>query len=109
MQFWGWNEYKYWLREDKERGRAILRPGWWHEGLEEFVDEDAPTLMDAILEAAEAQGITVAPHLLEATRLKNAPKPEAASQEEAGHEPEPEDALEETVPQHRDTPERRFP
>ena len=88
MKLIGWGRYSEWLRKMKEQGRAILRTDWWCEGLEEFVDEDAPSLIEAILQAAEAQGITVAPHLLEATRLKNATKSQAASQEEIENEPE---------------------
>ena len=93
----GWGRFSDWLRRMKEKGHPILRPEWWREGLEEFVDEDAPTLIEAIQEAAEAQGITVAPHLLEATRLGNAPMSEAVPEEESwpedldDEEPWPED------------------
>ena len=60
----GQKPYREWLRERKAEGRTILRPDWWQDGLEEFVDEYSLTLREAILEAAEAQGITVEPHLL---------------------------------------------
>ncbi len=91
----GWSRYSDTLREDKAKGRTILKPDWWHEGMEEFVDEDAPTLIEAILQGAEAEGITIAPHLLEATRLRMEQERQEASQRETGHEPGPEDALEE--------------
>ncbi len=96
MKVIGWRRYSKWLREMKGQGRAILRSDWWCEELEEFVDEDAPTLIEAIQQAAEAQGITVAPHLLEATWLDMEQKRQkAASRPETGHELYPEDEFEE--------------
>ena len=71
----GVEAYRNWLRGKKQEGRTILKPGWWQEGLEEFVDEDALTLPEAVLEAAEAQGMTVPPHLLEDASQKSPKNP----------------------------------
>ena len=78
----GQKPYREWLRERKAEGRTILRPDWWQDGLEEFVDEYSLTLREAILEAAEAQGITVEPHLLP----EDTPRPDAVPKQES--EPE---------------------
>ena len=80
--------YRDWLRGKKEEGRTILKPGWWQEGLEEFVDEDALTLPEAVLEAAEAQDMTVPPHLLEDASQKSATAPEAGPPYKSGSAPE---------------------
>ena len=97
-------KYRDWAKRKKEEeGWTFLKPNWWQEGLEEVIDEDSPTLVEAIQQAADAQGITIAPHLLEATRLKEASKPEAVPQEETESESEAE--LEEAVPQEQELPE----
>ena len=80
--------YRDWLRQKKEEGRTILKPGWWQEGLEEFVDEDALTMSEAVQEAADAQGITVAPHLLDSVSPEPASGFEAGPPEELGPRPE---------------------
>ncbi len=70
------------LRMKKAEGIQILRPDWWQEGLEEFVDENSLTLREAILEAAEAEGITIEPHLLP----EDGPRPQASAEEDSERE-----------------------
>ena len=95
--------YRDWLRQKKEEGRKILKSGWWQEGLEEFVDEDALTMSEAVQEAAEAQGITVAPHLLDSVSPEPASGFEAGPPEELG--PRPEVGPGTSKPQEQDSPQ----
>ena len=99
----GHQGYRDWLRQKKEAGRTILKPGWWKEGIEDFVDEDALTLSEAIQEAAEAQGISISPHLLRPASPNAAPRPPADPMEETDTEPETD--LAETVSEEQPWPE----
>ena len=96
-------KYRDWAKRKKEEGWTFLKPNWWQEGLEEVIDEDSLTLIEAVQQAADAQGITIAPHLLEATRLKEASKREAVPQEETESESKAEPEV--AVPQEQDLPE----
>ena len=95
--------YRDWLREKKQEGRTILKPGWWQEGLEEFVDEDSLTLSEAVLKAADAQGMSLASHLLEPVSPEPAPGVEAGPPEELG--PRPEVGPGTSKPQEQDSPQ----
>ena len=102
--------YRDWLREKKQEGRTILKPGWWQEGLEEFVDEDSLTLSEAVLKAADAQGMSLASHLLEPVSPEPAPGVEAGPPEELGPRPEelgprPEVGPGTSKPQEQDSPQ----
>ena len=101
--------YRDWLREKKQEGRTILKPGWWQEGLEEFVDEDSLTLSEAVLKAADAQGMSLEPHLLESVSPEPAPGFETGPPEELGPRPEefgprPEAGPGTSQPQEQDCP-----